>query len=229
MLAQRGPRELSPVKCPRAGLAAAQGGSAAAQPAAEGSFIWQAGREPAAALGLPAGLGIPHAPATLANVSKYQEVVVGGGASIILFAGCLSSSKAANTERCRSGRTSVHGDEAGKSDPASLRAGAQTKLYTLSSSSLQLSLCPSQSGLFCCSFLSTFFSPSSLPVKFHSPFIPGKTELEGFENHFKRQPSPIFFPMAYGDNNSAAAPDLLASITLQDQLIPVKITYVTEE
>lgn len=35
--------------------------------------------------------------------------------------------------------------------------------------------------------------------------------------------------MAYGDNNSAAAPDLLASITLQDQLIPVKITYVTEE
>jgi len=35
--------------------------------------------------------------------------------------------------------------------------------------------------------------------------------------------------MAYGDNNSAAAPDLLASITLQDQLILVKITYVTEE
>lgn len=69
----------------------------------------------------------------------------------------------------------------------------------------------------------------SLPVKFHSPFVPGKPELEGFENHFKRQPSPIVFPMAYGDNNSAAAPDLLASITLQDQLIPVKITYVTEE
>lgn len=69
----------------------------------------------------------------------------------------------------------------------------------------------------------------SLPVKFHSLFIPGKAELEGFEKYFRRQPSPIVFPMAYGDNNSAAAPDLLASITLQDQLILVKITYVTEE
>lgn len=171
-------------------------------------------------------------PTRTCHICQCIQVSRGGegrGAFIILFAGCLSSSKAANTKRCRSGRTSVHGDEAGKSDPASLCAGAQTKLCTLSSSPLQPSLCPSQSVLFCCSFLSTFFSPSSLPVKFHSPFIPGKTELEGFENHFKRQPSPIFFPMAYGDNNSAAAPDLLASITLQDQLIPVKITYVTEE
>lgn len=78
VLAQRGPRELSPVKCRRAGLAAAQGGSAAAQPPTQGSFVWRAGREPAAALGLPAGLGIPHAAATFANVSKYHEVVRGG-------------------------------------------------------------------------------------------------------------------------------------------------------
>lgn len=70
--------------------------------------------------------------------------------------------------------------------------------------------------------------PLSLPVRFRPPFIPGEMELEGFENHFWRQPSPFVSPMASGDNKSAAAPDLLASITLQDQLIPVKITFVTE-
>lgn len=70
--------------------------------------------------------------------------------------------------------------------------------------------------------------PLSLPVRFLPPFIPGEMELEGFEKHFWRQPSPFVSPMASGDNNSAAAPDLLASITLQDQLIPVKITFVTE-
>lgn len=70
--------------------------------------------------------------------------------------------------------------------------------------------------------------PLSLPVRFRPPFIPAEMGLEGFEKHFWRQPSPFVSPMASGDNNSAAAPDLLASITLQDQLIPVKITFVTE-
>lgn len=123
----------------------------------------------------------------------------------------------------------VHGDQAEKRGPSAFCAGVQPKKQNFSSLPLQPSLL-SVSIYF--GFLFAHLHvllPPSLPVKFRSPSIPGKAELEGFENHFERQPSPIVFPMAYGDNNSAAAPDLLASITLQDQLIPVKITYVTEE
>lgn len=122
-----------------------------------------------------------------------------------------------------------HGVWAEKTGSSAFCAGVQPTKQTLPSFPLQPSLL-SVSIYFVFLFICLYILlPPSLPVKFHSPFIPGKTELEGFENHFKRQPSPIVFPMAYGDNNGAAAPDLLASITLQDQLIPVKITYVTEE
>lgn len=183
-------------------------------------------------LGMPAGLVVPNAAVALANMPKCHEMVRVGGSSFILVAGWLSSYKSRNNECCPSGRNSGYlcmGIRRKKEVPLLSAQEFSLRNRTFPRCLSNHPFCPSQSILVFCSLVSTFFSPPSLPVKFRSPSIPGKTELEGFENHFERQPSRIVFPMAYGDNNSAAAPDLLASITLQDQLIPVKITYVTEE
>lgn len=182
-------------------------------------------------LGMPAGLVIPNAAVALANMPKCHEMVRVGGRSFILVAGWLSSYKSRNNECGPSGRNSRYlcmGIRLIKEVPLLSAQEFSLRNRTFSSLPLQPSLL-SVSVYFGFLFAHLHVLLPPPPVKFRSPSIPGKTELEGFENHFERQPSPIVFPMAYGDNNSAAAPDLLASITLQDQLIPVKITYVTEE
>lgn len=168
---------------------------------------------------MPAGLVTPNAAAAVVNLSKYPKRVRVRG--VPLFNCRMVSLSKRRDNWCLLEQTALPwAQQAGERS-----LGRSSALFLTTSLTFPLSILIHLGSLLIHPYTSL---PLSMPVRFLPPFIPGEMELEGFEKHFWRQPSPFVSPMASGDNNSAAAPDLLASITLQDQLIPVKITFVTE-
>lgn len=170
------------------------------------------GRQP----GVPAGLLTPDAAATFVNVLKYPRRVR-VGVFLLLIAGWFLYLKEKIISAFWRRNPSLGTEQAGESSPG--RSSAHPfphHLPFVHPDPFRIS-----------AHSSPLLSPSSCLSDFTLPSYLERWNWKVLRS-FWRQPSPFVSAMASGDNNSAAAPDLLASITLQDQLIPVKITSVTE-